>query len=100
MNPCENCNIPDFSTCYGCEHAKPMTEPQCNLAQTFTNNLEIGWDYAIEQLEYAKVDCIIRECIEIYWRAYCYAENNDVDGGKCFALRQWAIKEILKRLED
>ena len=93
MNACDTCNRP---ICHGCPHQ----EPDKTLAKRFADNLEIGWDYAIEQLEYVKVDCIIRECIEIYWRAYRYAENNDIDGGKCFALRQWSIKEILKRLEE
>ena len=95
MNPCENCNIPDFSTCYGCEYAG-VDKPKRTLAETFAENLEVGWDYAIEQLDNAKIDCVIRECIEIYWRGYRYAENNDIDSGRCFTMRQWAIKEILK----
>jgi hypothetical protein len=102
MNPCDNCTRQEYSTCYGCEYAETerKVEPERTLAQTFTDNLEVGWDYAIEQLENAKVDCVIRECIEQYWKAYDYLQDNDVDGGKCFELRQWAIKEILKRLEE
>ena len=98
MNPCENCKIPDFSTCYGCKYdgVEPMLEPE----PTFAENLEVGWDYAVEQLETAKVDCVILELIGIYWGAYRYMEDNDADTGKCFELRQYAIKEILKRLEE
>ena len=98
MNPCENCKIPDFSTCYGCEYAE--TEPMLEHKPTFADNLEVGWDYAVGQLENEKVDCVIRECMEKYWEAYTYAENNDIDGGKCFEIRQWAINEILKRLME
>ena len=92
MNPCDNCNR---NICHGCPHQ----EPDKTLAQTFTDNLEVGWDYAIEKLDRATFDCVILELIGIYWRAYRYMEDNDVDGGRCFEVRQYAINEILKRLE-
>ena len=97
MNPCDNCKIPDFSTCYGCEYAgtEPMLEPE----RTFADNLEIGWDYAVEELGRTATDCVILELIEDYWKAYTYQENADPDAGKCFEIRQYAVKEILKRLE-
>ena len=81
MSECDNCNR---NICHGC----PYQEPDKTLAERFADNLEIGWDYAVEMLECVEVDCVIHELIEIYWR-----------DGKCHELRQYVIKEILKRLE-
>ena len=92
MSECDNCNR---NICHGC----PYQEPDKSRAEIFADNLEIGWDYAVDMLEYANVDCIIKELCEIYYKAYTYVENNDIDSGKCFEIRRWAINEISKRLE-
>lgn len=94
MSECDNCNR-YYTTCSSC----PYYEKPKTLAEMFAENLEIGWDYAIEELELHEVDCEIREAIEIYWHAYEHMENADPDDGKCYKLRAYAIKEIQKRLE-
>ena len=93
MDDCGNCKLLSCTNC-------PIAEPEKTLAERFTDNLEIGWDYAIEQLELFKVDGAIFKCMEYYWKAYRLQENDDIDAGKCFEIRQWAINEILKRLEE
>lgn len=91
MSRCDTCNL-DYYTCANCPHQEPEL--------TFAENLEIGWDYAIEELCRTTTDCVMLELIEIYWKGYTYQENADPDAGKCFEIRQYAIKEILKRLEE
>ena len=97
MSRCDNCNL-DYYTCDNCPHR----EPEKSLAESFAENLEIGWDYAVEQLQCADIydNGELLEAIEKYWCAYRYIKDNDVDDDKCFEIRQWAINEILKRLED
>lgn len=92
MDVCDRCNRP---ICHGC----PYQEPDKTPAERFAENLETGWDYAIETLSGTTTDCVILELIEVYWNAYKYQQNNDPDDGDCFEIRQYAVKEISKRLE-
>lgn len=74
MTGCDDCNR---NICHGCPYQENKT-----LAERFADNLEISSDHAIEMLEYADIDCVIRELIEIYWRKD----------------KAYAIKEIQRRL--
>ena len=67
---------------------------------------EYGWDDAIEFLE-EKINMIEEENlkeelklkISDYKVAYSYAIDGDIDGGKCYQMREKAIQEILEILE-
>ena len=68
---------------------------------------ERGWDDAIEYItqDIKRVDTLtlenkIRAEIKDYWSGYDYMKDNDADKGKCFEIRQKAIRNILKLLEE
>lgn len=71
--------------------------------QDFVDACEIGWDFAIEQTEKAFKHADIKLLCTIYWSGYQstdFAETSDPDEGLCFAIRQFAIDQIYKILED
>ena len=71
--------------------------------QDFTDLLEGGWDFAIEKIEKMFKRGDINLLCTIYWCAYQstdFKATSDPDYGLCFAIRQFAIDQIYKMLED
>lgn len=71
--------------------------------QDFADMCEIGWDFAIDEVKYYVHHPDIQRLCIIYGMAYNtidYRELADPDAGLCFAIRQFAIDQIYKMLED
>jgi hypothetical protein len=76
--------------------------------ETFLNDLECGWDYAMETLRKdieVYIDSIVFKEkllneIDHYFYAYKYCKNNDIDDGKCFKKREEAIQNIIRLLDS
>ena len=72
----------------------------------FINNLEIGWDYAVDGLLFQSIqkgDKNIEALCKIYHDAYStddYKKTNHPDNGLCYKIREFAINTILENLED
>ena len=67
----------------------------------FINSLEQGWDHAISELEKYTRNENIRLLCGLYWYGYKtedYQRDLDPDAGLCWAIRKFAIEEILDRL--
>lgn len=71
--------------------------------QDFVDMCGHGWDFAIEKLEkqFKRGDINLLCCI--YWTAYQSTDfkiSSDPDYGLCFTIRQFAIDQIYKMLEE
>lgn len=69
---------------------------------TFIYDLEIGWDYAITELQYQAENDISLLC-NIYCQGYHtteYKDTADPDSGLCYEIRQFAIQKILEVLKN
>lgn len=72
----------------------------------FINNLEVGWDYALNIL-YGQAICDddknIEALCEVYQSAYRtddYQKTNDPDDGLCYKIRRFAIDSIIENLAE
>lgn len=61
--------------------------------EEFKKQLEQGWDTAVEWYEKNNGQNF---WTNLYWYAYKYAIDNDIDGGVCFRMRQDAINYLCK----
>lgn len=72
----------------------------------FINNLENGWDSAIDDLSFEAMcddDKNIETLCEVYKTAYRtddYQKAGDPDNGLCYTIRKFAIDKIIEILED
>lgn len=72
----------------------------------FINNLEDGWDSAIDDLSFEAMcdeDKNIEALCEVYKTAYRtndYQKTSDPDNGLCYTIRKFAIDKIIETLED
>ena len=69
--------------------------------QVFKNDLESGWDYAIEELAKVTDNVDLLSLCQIYWKAYetaSYKQSANPDDGLCFAVREFVIHKILEVL--
>ena len=72
----------------------------------FINNLEDGWDSAIDDLSFEAMcdeDKNIEALCEVYKTAYRtndYKKTSDPDNGLCYTIRKFAIDKIIETLED
>lgn len=64
--------------------------------ERFIASLEGGWDNGVEYYEQAYGENF---WTRLYWYAFKYADNNDIDGGVCFEMREDAINNLTKSLE-
>ena len=72
-------------------------------AKKFKENLELGWDYAIEELKKETYHYDILFLCKIYWKGYetvGYKQSLDPDDGLCFAIREFAVNKILEVLNN
>lgn len=71
----------------------------------FINNLENGWDSAIDDLSFKAMcdgDKNIEALCEVYKTAYRtndYQKTGDPDNGLCYTIRKFAIDRIIGILE-
>ena len=71
----------------------------------FINNLENGWDSAIDDLSFEAMcdeDKNIETLCEVYKAAYRtndYQKTNDPDNGLCYKIREFAVDRIIEILE-
>ena len=66
------------------------------LKACVNSKFEGSWDDGVETYE----DLFGQNFwTELYWYAYKYIENNDVDGGVCGQLRQDAVGHIIKSMK-
>lgn len=63
-------------------------------SKRFLEELENGWDNAIEYIEKNTKDKTLLEYVDNYYNGYNYCIDNDIDGGKCFEMREKAINDI------
>lgn len=71
------------------------------MLQQFMDNLECGWDFAIEKLTVSCGDERIQKAIYDYWSGYRtsdFEETNDPDFGLCYVIREQAIRQIINIL--
>ncbi len=90
IDHCDYCNKP---CCYDCPYAEEES--------TFEQNLEVGWDYAIERLTNSNPSNDLCVLIGLYHQAYKteeYKQTGDSDSGLCYEIRQFAIQKILEVL--
>lgn len=72
----------------------------------FINNLEDGWDSAIDDLSFEAMcneDKNIEALCEVYktgYRTNDYQKTGDPDNGLCYTIRKFAIDKIIETLED
>ena len=69
----------------------------------FINNLEVGWDYAVEQCSIETNDRNLKVLCSIYYKAYLtddYQETLHPDSGLCYKIRKFAIDSIIENLEE
>lgn len=72
----------------------------------FINNLEDGWDSAIDDLSFEAMcdeNKNIEALCEVYKTAYRtndYQKTSDPDNGLCYKIRKFAINKIIETLED
>lgn len=72
----------------------------------FINNLEDGWDSAIDDLSFEAMcdeNKNIEALCEVYKTAYRtndYQKTSDPDNGLCYKIRKFAIDKIIEILED
>ena len=72
----------------------------------FINNLENGWDSAIDDLSFEAMcdgDKSIETLCEVYktaCRTNDYQKTNNPDNGLCYTIRKFAIDKIIETLED
>lgn len=72
----------------------------------FINNLEDGWDSAIDDLSFEAMcdeNKNIEALCEVYKAAYRtndYQKTGDPDNGLCYTIRKFAIDKIIETLED
>lgn len=72
----------------------------------FVNNLEDGWDSAIDDLSFEAMcdeNKNIEALCEVYKTAYRtndYQKTSDPDNGLCYTIRKFAIDKIIETLED
>ena len=73
-----------------------------HVKKRFEADLEVGWDYAMDNiLRLAGCeDKPINALRAVYNDGYLAAINNDIDGGVCFAIREFAILQILEYIDD
>lgn len=69
---------------------------------------EYGWDKAIEfiqealenkEIEDKEIEKELNQEVNNYYEAYNYAIDGDIDGGKCYQMREKAIQNIIAILE-
>lgn len=71
----------------------------------FINNLENGWDSAIDDLSFEAMcddDKNIEALCEVYKIAYRtndYQKTGDPDNGLCYKIREFAVDRIIEILE-
>ena len=73
------------------------------MNEKFTADLEIGWDYAIEELANTTENVDLLSLCYIYWKAYetaSYKQSADPDNGLCYEIRAFVIHKILEVLEN
>lgn len=67
----------------------------------FINDLENGWDFAIERVQKTDDEEIKLLC-EMYWQAYkalgIIPNTSDCDTGICFTIRRFVINTIIDKL--
>ena len=71
--------------------------------QTFKHDLEVGWDYAIEELAHLTENVDLLSLCQIYWKAYemeSYKQSYDPDTGLCYEIRSFVVHKILEVLEE
>lgn len=72
-------------------------------AQIFQHDLEVGWDYAIEELAKTTNSVGLLSLCQIYWKAYeteSYKQSHDPDNGLCYDIRAFVVHKILEVLEN
>jgi len=77
-----------------------------SLLSRFENDLEIGWDYAIEMLNNGLSYCLnggynllISRIVDIYYEAYNLHDAENYDDGLVYEIRSNQINFLLKILE-
>lgn len=71
------------------------------MRKKFSNDLDISWDYAIEDLQKATDDIDLLSLCQIYWKAYetaSYKQSTDPDAGICYDIRAFVVHKILEVL--
>lgn len=100
-NKCEDCDLEEGGSCLPARIEKKRGRRMS--AKDFENALESGWDFAIEQLEQRTADTDLILLCKIYHYGYGtmgYINTSDCDDGLCFSIRQFAVEQICKLLED
>lgn len=69
--------------------------------QRFETDLTVGWDYAVNKIRRLTndQDKHINALCAVYNDGYIAVEGDDIDGGVCFAIREFAISQIWKYIE-
>lgn len=64
--------------------------------QRFETDLTVGWDYAVDKIcRFTNgEDKHINALCTVYNDGYIAVEGCDIDGGVCFAIREFAISQI------
>ena len=69
---------------------------------TFTKDIEVSWDFAVENLRKNTDNTDIKLLCDIYLKAYettHYQSTNECDEGLCFEIRQFVIEKIFEIYE-
>lgn len=69
--------------------------------QRFETDLTVGWDYAVNKICRLTngEDKHINALCAVYNDGYIAAEGDDIDGGVCFIIREFAISQIQEYIE-
>lgn len=69
--------------------------------QRFETDLTVGWDYAVNKICRLtnSEDKHINALCAVYNDGYIAAEGDDIDGGVCFIIREFAISQIQEYIE-